>query len=74
VAKLANLVATLKPVQPDGYSKARNKEEIAVALLKQVGVAEDQITPDVVEAAVAANEVFIARLEAIRDTAQGGRG
>jgi hypothetical protein len=64
------LIATLKP-EPDGYSKARNAQEIAVRLLKSVGVAEDQITADMVEAAVAANEVFITRLEAIRDAAQG---
>jgi hypothetical protein len=70
-AKLAGLVATLKPQQPDGYYKARNKEEIAVALLKSVGVQEDQITADMIEATVRVNADFVSRLETIRDAAQG---
>jgi hypothetical protein len=72
-AKLAGLVATLKPQQPDGYSKARSKEEIAIALLKQMGVAEDQMTAPMIEQAMAANEFFIARLEAIRDDQVQGK-
>jgi hypothetical protein len=65
----ARLIAATEP-KPEGFKAARNREEIAVALLKSVGIEEDKITPDMVEAAVAANGVFVARLEAIRDVAQ----
>jgi hypothetical protein len=46
-------------------------EEIAVALLKSVGLEEDQITADMIEQAMAANGEFMTRLEANRDAAQG---
>jgi hypothetical protein len=68
-AKLAGLVAMIKP-ESDGISKARNVQEIAVALLKSVGLEdESELTPDLIAAAVKANDDFIARLEAIRDKA-----
>jgi len=70
-AKLAGLIATLRPAAPDGYSKARTKEEIAIALLKQIGVAEDQMTASMIEQAMAVNDQFMTRLEQIRDQVQG---
>jgi hypothetical protein len=67
--KLAGLVAMLKP-ESDGISKARTMQEIAVALLKSVGLEdESELTPDLIAQAVAANDAFIAQLEAIRDAA-----
>ena len=44
---------------------------LAVALLKSVGMEEDQMTPAMIEQAMAVNDEFVARLEAIRDAAQG---
>jgi hypothetical protein len=68
-AKLVGLVAMLKP-ESDSISKARTMQEIAVALLKSVGLEdENEMTPDMIDAAVKANDAFIARLEAIRDAA-----
>jgi hypothetical protein len=69
-AKLAGLVATLKP-EAHPLAKARDREELAAELLKTVNVAEDQITPLMIEQAMAANDQFLARLEQIRDAAQG---
>jgi hypothetical protein len=67
--KLAGLVAMLKP-ESDGISKARTMQEIAVALLKSVGLEdENEMTPDMIAATVKANDDFVARLEAIRDAA-----
>jgi hypothetical protein len=67
--KLASLVATLRP-EPSEMSKARSADEIAIALLKSVGLAESQITEDMIQSAIEANETLIARLEQIRDAAQ----
>src|SRR6476660_7801503 len=51
--KLAGLVAMLKP-ESDGISKAKTMQEIAVALLKSVGLEdESSITPDMIAQAVA---------------------
>src|SRR5262249_29405362 len=61
-AKLASLVATLRP-EPDGLSKAQSYEDIAVQLLKSVGFAEDQMTPEAIESAVQANNSFVGQLE-----------
>ena len=69
-AKLAGLVATLKP-EAHPLAKARDREELAAELLKTVNVAEDQITPIMIEQTMAANDEFVNRLEAIRDAAQG---
>jgi hypothetical protein len=72
--KLAGLVAMLKP-ESDGISKARTMQEIAVALLKSVGLEdESELTPDMIAQAVAANDAFIAQLEAIRDAAAQDAG
>ena len=67
--KLAGLVAALRP-EPSGFSTAQSHADLGVQLLKAIGVQEDQITPDMVEEAVRANDTFHEQLEAIRDRAQ----
>jgi hypothetical protein len=68
-AKLAGLVATLKP-EAHPLAKARDREELAAELLKTVGLVEDQMTPAMIAQAMTANDEFVNRLEAIRDAAQ----
>jgi len=64
--KLAGLVATLKPPQ-EGFHDAKSMEEIGLRLLKAVGMEEEDITPEMIEAAIAANNTFHARLKEIRN-------
>ena len=64
--KLAGLVVTLKPSQ-EGFHDAKSMEEIGLRLLKAVGMEEEDITPEMIEAAIAANNTFHARLEEIRN-------
>jgi hypothetical protein len=66
--KLAALVAALKP-EPDGFHTAKSKEDIGAKLLQSIGFTEpDDVS---IQAAVQANNAFIAQLEAIRDAAAG---
>jgi hypothetical protein len=65
----ARLIAASEP-QPDGFENARTMQEIGLNLLKSVGLPEDAATEAQIEQAIAANDAFIARLEAIRDRAQ----
>jgi hypothetical protein len=59
--KLAALVATLRP-EPSGFSTANSHEEIAIKLLEGVGTPRDAITPDMIEAALAAHDDLVERL------------
>lgn len=68
-AKLAGLVATLKP-EAHPLATARDRQELAAELLKTVGLVEDQMTPAMIEQAMAANYELVNRLEAIRDAAR----
>ncbi len=63
--KLASLVATLKP-KGDEMDAARNPDELAVALLREIEMPEDAIDEDAILAATAANDEFCQRLEAIK--------
>jgi hypothetical protein len=70
--KYGELIARLVPMDANpppanDYSSCRSMEEISRKLLQSVGLAEDLITPAMIQAAIEANDVFIARLEAIRD-------
>jgi len=67
--KLAGLVATLRP-DPDGFSKANSHEEIAIRLLESVGAPRDIITQPMIEAAIQANDDFVARLGEIVQAAR----
>src|SRR5262245_17997299 len=66
--KLLPLVAALNPGTSD-FSNCQSMEDIGMRLLKQVGVEEDQMVPDMVKAAIEANDIFIDALNAIRDRA-----
>jgi hypothetical protein len=70
--KFIALIATLKTA-PVGISfeTANSMEQIGQRLLQSVGHAEDEITPDMIEQALALNNTFIAGLEAIRAKAEG---
>jgi hypothetical protein len=68
--KLAGLVAALKP-EVNPLTKAKTHEEVAMLMLKQNGVAEDQMTASVIESVVAANKDHVDQLEAICAAAQG---
>ena len=65
-SKLAALVVTLKPPQ-DGFHDANTMEEIGLRLLKSIGMEEEDITPEMIAEAIAANEKFVAGLEEIRN-------
>ena len=64
--ELSTKLATLKPPQ-EGFHDAKSMEEIGLRLLKAVGMEEEDITPEMIEAAIAANNTFHARLEEIRN-------
>ena len=66
-AKVLNIIDTPNPAKVD-YSQANSMQDIGRKLLQSVGFA----SPDdaSIRAAVEANDVFVARLEAIRDAGQ----
>jgi hypothetical protein len=68
-AKILNLIVDQPPNPSVDFSSANSMQDIGRKLLQSVGFA----SPDDVSiaAAIEANDVFIARLEAIRDSAQG---
>src|SRR5262245_32737307 len=68
--KLLPLVAALNPGAND-LADCKDMNEIGIRLLKSVGIDEFAITNEMIAEAVAANDAFIAELEAIRDGAQG---
>jgi hypothetical protein len=64
----AKLIAAVEqPPGPNDYSDCQSMDDIGRKLLRSVGAQEDAITQKMITAAVKANDVFIARLEAIRD-------
>ena len=75
--KYSELVARLVPmdvnlVSADDFSKCQSMQELGRKLLKSIGCEdEDAITEDMIARAIQANDAFVARLEAIRDSAQG---
>ena len=74
-AKYAELVVRLVPMDSDddpidGFNSANSMPEIGRRLLQSVGADEFSLTDQMIQAAVEANDEFIARLEAIRDKAQ----
>jgi hypothetical protein len=64
----ARLIATIES-KPDGFSQCNTMEEIGRKLLQSVGGDDATLTDDMIAQAVAANDAFIAKLEAIRDNA-----
>src|SRR5262245_45345899 len=60
----AKLIAQAEP--PSGvFDRAKSMEDIGRGLLQQVGVAEDNMTDEMIEAAIAANDKFVRELEKI---------
>ena len=55
--------------KPDGFNQCNTMEEIGRKLLQSVGGHDGTLTDDMIAQAVAANDAFIAKLEAIRDNA-----
>jgi hypothetical protein len=64
--KLASLVAALKPPQ-NAIEQARTLEDIGIALLKDVGCSEENITDAMISEAVELNNALVTGLEQIRD-------
>ena len=69
-AKILNLVGDQHALVPaQDFSTAKSMHEIGKRLLQSVGFTEPDDTS--IRAAIEANDAFIARLETIRDSAQG---
>jgi hypothetical protein len=68
-AKILNLILDQPPNTSVDFSSANSMQDIGRKLLQSVGFA----SPDdaSIQAAIEANDVFVGRLEAIRDAAQG---
>jgi hypothetical protein len=67
----AKMIMTAEPAeQKQGIAQAKSMKEIGMRLLQSIGVIEP--TDQQVEEAIAANDVFVEQLEAIRDRAQFG--
>jgi hypothetical protein len=64
----AKLIATIQP-KPDGYEQCQDRESLGRKMLQQFGVAEP--SPQMIEEALAAEEIFRARLQAIKAEAEG---
>jgi len=67
--RLVGLIATLK-LEPDGFAECKSMPDVARKLLESVGCDEALVSDQMIEEALAANDAFIARLQAIRDAAQ----
>jgi hypothetical protein len=70
--KYGELIARLVPMDANpppanDYSSCQSMEDLGRTLLQSIGLAEDLITPAMIQTAIEANNAFIARLEAIRD-------
>src|SRR5262245_11364242 len=66
----SRLIAASEP-KPEGYESCQSLREIGIKLLKNVGCDEFEMTEDMIEAAMAANEAFIERLKQIKAAAEG---
>jgi hypothetical protein len=67
---VARLIATTEP-KKDGFESANSMEELGRKLLLSVKAPDDAITAQMIADTIEANDAFIAKLEAIRDSAQG---
>jgi hypothetical protein len=68
-AKILNLIVDQRQDKPVDFEQARSMQDLGRKLLQAVGFA----SPDdaSIQTAIEANDEFVARLEAIRDAAQG---
>ena len=72
--RLIELIASLRTESGLDFKSAKSMEEIGTKLLKSVGMDEHIISPEMIEAAIEANNAFIAQLEAIRDRHEVAEG
>jgi hypothetical protein len=68
--KLLPLVAALNP-GVDDFSDCKDMQDVAVRLLRSVGLSDFEMTPDMLEEAKKLNDRFIDELQAIRAAAEG---
>jgi hypothetical protein len=68
-AELAGKMIMTVESKADGFESCQTMQEIGLKLLQNVGCTE--ITDDMIAEALKANDIFVAKLEAIRDAAQG---
>ena len=68
IARLVPMDAILPPAGP--YAQAKTVRDVGRVLLREVGLDEWFVTDDLADKAVAANERFIAELEAIKAQAE----
>jgi hypothetical protein len=54
----------------DGIESAQSKQELAVRLLKSIGMGEFEMTQEMIDQAIAAKDAFVARLREIRNAAE----
>ena len=69
IAKLFNLIGDDPQAAKLDFKQAKSMQDIGRKLMQSVGLREPD--DDSIQAAIEANDAFIARLEAIRDAAQG---
>src|SRR5262245_60950284 len=67
---IARLVSTTEPPSND-FEACRTKRDIGIALLKSIGMDEFEMTEDAITEALAAQDVFVDRLQDIRAKAEG---
>jgi predicted component of type VI protein secretion system len=61
----AQLIAAAQQVTVDPYAGVESQEDLARALLRQIGLSDAAMTPSMLEQAETANDVFISRLQQI---------
>jgi hypothetical protein len=69
-AELAGKMIMTIEAPSKGFEECNTMQEIGLKLLENVGATE--ITDDMIAEALKANDILVAKLEAIRDAAQGG--
>src|SRR5262249_25887855 len=67
----SRLIAATEPPKADDFASAKNPHELGFRLLKSVGAGDFDIDEHMIEAALAAQDIFIAALQDIRAKAEG---
>jgi len=62
------VVPTEQPPAPDDFRNCQSQADIAIKMLKDIGTPEASITLDMIEAAIRAQQLFVAELERIAAT------
>src|SRR5262245_33845331 len=72
IEQAARLISTAAEPGSD-FDRAKSMRDIGIGLLKQVGVSEDNMTDEMIEAAIAANDRLVRELEKIAADDEFGR-